>query len=464
MLRNIVVAIVLFFAWVSAALADYTSASQQFYRLGDEQKIDTALWLIATGDFNGVYRGEYTRRLHAAIEAFQTREGFAPTGVLPPDQFARLKTRAEAFLAPLGLKRFELSGGGASLYVPRALFDSETRTKTGYAFERNDSSLSLLFEAISDQTFEKLYQRFAESKGSRSVSYRVLQPSYFVSTGQFKGRYYYTWFSRTEAWPTGFSLSWSESRNELSNRLTTLLANAFEPQRTVSAAPPQSEQSPATGDDNAEVANISGTGFLISDRGHILTNHHVVKDCLRISARRGTQQAVSVEIVTSNPSKDLALLKASGGLGSAHAKFRSGTPVRAGDDVVVFGFPLAGALSLQGNLVPGSVTALAGLKDDANSLQISAPVQPGNSGGPLLDRTGNVIGIVQSKLDALKTAKLTGDIPQNVNFAIKSQVILDFLDWVGSRYETAVSDQTLSVSEVGDKASQFTLLIECIRN
>jgi hypothetical protein len=64
---------------VSASLADYTSASQQFYGLGEEQKIDIALWLIATGDFNGVYRGEYTRRLHAAIEAFQTREGFAPT-------------------------------------------------------------------------------------------------------------------------------------------------------------------------------------------------------------------------------------------------------------------------------------------------------------------------------------------------------------------------------------------------
>jgi peptidoglycan hydrolase-like protein with peptidoglycan-binding domain len=195
MLRSIVVAIALAFAWVSAALSDYTSASQQFYKLSEEERINTALWLIATGDFNGVFRGEYTPRFHAAVEAFQTREGLAPTGVLLPDQQARLKTRAEAFLVPLGLQRFELSSGGASLYVPRALFDSETRTKSGYAFERNDSSLSLLFEAISDQTFERLYQRFTESRGSRSVSYRVLQPSYFVSAGSFKGRYFYTWFS-----------------------------------------------------------------------------------------------------------------------------------------------------------------------------------------------------------------------------------------------------------------------------
>jgi hypothetical protein len=231
-IRSIVSASVLALVWVSAALADYTSASQQFYKLTDEQRVLAPLWLIATGDFNGVYRGEYTPRLHAAVESFQTREGFAPTGVLLPDQQARLKTRAETFLAPLGLQRFELSSGGASLYVPRALFDTETRTSSGYAFERNDSSLSLLFEAISDQTFEKLYQRFTESRGTRFVSYRVLQPSYFVSAGRFKGRQYYTWFSRTDAWPVGFTLSWAESRQEFSGRLTTLLANAFEPQQT----------------------------------------------------------------------------------------------------------------------------------------------------------------------------------------------------------------------------------------
>ena len=172
----------------STALADYDAASQHFYKLSDEQKVLTALWLIATGDFSGVYRGEYTRRLHTAVESFQTREGYAPTGALIPDQQARLKTRAETFLAPLGLKRFELGSGGASLYVPRALFDTETRTSSGYAFERNDSSLSLLFEAVSDQTFEKLYQRFTESRGTRFVSYRVLQPSYFVSAGRFRGR------------------------------------------------------------------------------------------------------------------------------------------------------------------------------------------------------------------------------------------------------------------------------------
>jgi hypothetical protein len=100
-IRSIVFASLLALVWVSAALADYTSASQDFYKHNEDQRVLTALWLIATGDFNGIYKGKYTPRLHAAIESFQSREGFTPTGVLLPEQEARLKSRAETFLAPL---------------------------------------------------------------------------------------------------------------------------------------------------------------------------------------------------------------------------------------------------------------------------------------------------------------------------------------------------------------------------
>ena len=85
-------------------------------------------------------------------------------------------------------------------------------------------------------------------------------------------------------------------------------------------------------------------------------------------------------------------------------------------------------LASGGNVVTGNVTALAGLGDDSRFLQISAPVQPGNSGGPLFDRHGNVVGVVVAKLNALKIASATGDIPQNVNFAIKASVAIAFLD------------------------------------
>jgi hypothetical protein len=92
------------------------------------------------------------------------------------------------------------------------------------------------------------------------------------------------------------------------------------------------------------------------------------------------------------------------------------------------GYPLSGLLATTANLSVGNVSALAGLDDDSRYVQISAPVQPGNSGGPLLDASGHLLGIVTAKLNAIRVARFTGDIPQNVNFALKVEVVRTFLD------------------------------------
>ena len=123
---------------------------------------------------------------------------------------------------------------------------------------------------------------------------------------------------------------------------------------------------------------------------------------------------------------DLALLKTSG-MSASVAGLR--ISVRLGEPVAAFGFPLAALLSSAGNFTRGDVTALSGLGDDTRFFQISVPVQPGNSGGPLLDARGNLIGIVTGKLNALKVMEATGgDLPQNVNFAIKAPVLTNFLE------------------------------------
>lgn len=101
------------------------------------------------------------------------------------------------------------------------------------------------------------------------------------------------------------------------------------------------------------------------------------------------------------------------------ASFSNTIRSHLGDDLLVFGYPLLGILSTSGNLTRGYLTAMTGLRDDERYMQISAPVQPGNSGGPVLDMGGDVIGVVTYKLDALMTMKAIGDLPQNVNFALK---------------------------------------------
>jgi S1-C subfamily serine protease len=164
----------------------------------------------------------------------------------------------------------------------------------------------------------------------------------------------------------------------------------------------------------------SGTAFFINAKGEALTNAHVVEECqqIRVNGR-------AARLLARDTKNDLALL-ATGQHPAQWANWR--LEVRLGEDVIAFGFPLTGTLSSSGNVTTGIVTALAGLGDDSRFLQISAPVQPGNSGGPLFDRYGNVVGVVVAKLNALKIASATGDIPQNVNFAIKASVAKAFLD------------------------------------
>jgi hypothetical protein len=122
---------------------------------------------------------------------------------------------------------------------------------------------------------------------------------------------------------------------------------------------------------------------------------------------------------------------------------------------------LTGALSQGGNLTTGNVSALAGLRDDPRYLQITAPVQPGNSGGPLLDGGGNLIGVITAKLDALAIAKRTGDVPQNVNFAVKADVLETFLQSHKIPYDVAVTDSQLAVADVAEVAKQASVRIEC---
>ena len=138
--------------------------------------------------------------------------------------------------------------------------------------------------------------------------------------------------------------------------------------------------------------------------------------------------------------------------------------MRTGEDIAVYGFPLSGALSSNGNFTTGLIAATTGMQDNSSLLQISAPVQPGNSGGPVFDHSGNVVGVVVAKLNALAVAAAVKDIPQNVNFAIKSTVALSFLDAHNVPHEppvAAASGPPLSNPDLADRARAFTLFITC---
>lgn len=206
----------------------------------------------------------------------------------------------------------------------------------------------------------------------------------------------------------------------------------------------------------------NGSGVVVTAQGHVLTNKHVVRACSRIKLRTETSVLVDARILALDDSDDLAILEASWAP-PAVASFRSGPAIRPGDDVVVVGFPLSGLLADQVNVTTGSVSALAGLHNDNHLLQMSAPVQPGSSGGPLFDLSGNVIGIVVTKLNARLVAEETGDFPQNVNFAIKHGVARRFLELKGLGLRTATSASVRTKADVGEVGRAVTVLVECHR-
>src|SRR6516162_9467738 len=142
---------------------------------------------------------------------------------------------------------------------------------------------------------------------------------------------------------------------------------------------------------------------------------------------------------------------------------RGGRGPRAGEPVVAIGFPLKGLLGSYPIVTTGTISALAGIGNDRRKIQITAPVQPGNSGGPLLGENGSVVGVVVGKLDALKMVEVTGDIPQNVNFAVSLGTLQSFLNANGVSYLLDDSNVTKSPAEIAVEASGYTVRIECLR-
>jgi S1-C subfamily serine protease len=210
---------------------------------------------------------------------------------------------------------------------------------------------------------------------------------------------------------------------------------------------------------SATAGESSGSGVLIGPNGQVLTVAHVVKGCKKITVQLPLQSPSPATVSAKDAQNDLALLNANI-KNRDYALLRTGSIARAGETVLVSGYPLPGILSSEVNITTGVVSSDAGLLDDTRYYQISAPVQPGNSGGPLLDSRGNVLGLVAAKLD-FRVAGLTGALPENVNFAVKSDMAAIFLNSIGARYfGVPAKGQPTNISST-ETARKVTVHIVC---
>ena len=172
-----------------------------------------------------------------------------------------------------------------------------------------------------------------------------------------------------------------------------------------------------------------GTGFLISASGHVLTCAHVLGG-QKLATVWVSGKKFEADVLSSDEAKDLAILKikSKDHADFAPLSFRGDAKYSLGAEVFTIGFPLSNVLGSSARFTNGSISAASGLKDDPKQIQISAQIQPGNSGGPLFDKDGLVLGVVEQTLNPMRVLAETGDaLPQNVNFAIKGDTVLEYL-------------------------------------
>ena len=205
--------------------------------------------------------------------------------------------------------------------------------------------------------------------------------------------------------------------------------------------------------------NSYGTAFYVSDKGVLLTNNHVVSGCRTLTlAASGT----ILRLISRDQRDDLALLQANDPAPS-FVRFRSGKLLDVGEPVIAFGFPLPGTLSSSGVATNGIVSSLTGFRSDPRTLQFSAAIQPGNSGGPLFDASGHVIGIVEAKLDAFQMSEDHEIVPENVGFAIQWSQIKPFLESEGVTPVREVSTVTLPATDISSIARNVSVAVDCVR-
>jgi len=190
--------------------------------------------------------------------------------------------------------------------------------------------------------------------------------------------------------------------------------------------PPAAPGAPSSSSTSNSGLKGSGSGFVLTPSGIVATNYHVVEGAERIELSflvAGQSLSFNAEVLVKDPANDIALLKIQDESFSGFnpTPYGVSSEFKQAEKVFTIGYPLQGVMGQNVKVTDGIVSSLTGIQDDIRHLQITAPLQPGNSGGPLFNSEGNIIGITSSRLneDAMGTSI------QNVNYAIKANFLLN---------------------------------------
>ena len=204
-------------------------------------------------------------------------------------------------------------------------------------------------------------------------------------------------------------------------------------------------------------SNIStGTGWLISST-NLVTAYHVIENATSIQVVTSEKDSIDAYVLATDASNDIAILRLNKPFKTIPLYLATKQP-RLGSKVAVLGYPLPDVLGLKIQATSGEVSGLRGVGDDQRFFQISAPVQSGNSGGPLLNQEGEVIGIISSKLNDAEMIKSSGEVPQNVNFALKYPYVKALIESSGIEVKNILK-KTNNIEDTINNAKNSVYLI-----
>ena len=207
-----------------------------------------------------------------------------------------------------------------------------------------------------------------------------------------------------------------------------------------------------------ELFNVSsGTGFFISNKGHVVTNFHVIEGCNEIFLQYSGKK-IKTALIATDKVNDLALLTTE--IQPRHVFGVDPLNVFPLQEIVVAGFPFGERISSSLKFTKGVVSALTGIGNNYSEMQIDAALQPGNSGGPIIDEFGNVIGVAVAKLDMKLIFKDYGVIPENTNFGIKATVLRNLLDANRIPYLSA-NKEKISSRALSKQVTDGTVFLSC---
>jgi S1-C subfamily serine protease len=202
--------------------------------------------------------------------------------------------------------------------------------------------------------------------------------------------------------------------------------------------------------------NASGSGFFVNQSGYVLTNNHVIEGCSKIDLRLSGKELVEAKLISSDRLNDLALLKTAAQSSFALPLETNNAALLA--DIYAAGFPFGDSVNSTIKITRGVVSSLSGFGDNFSQFQIDAAIQPGNSGGPIINKYGNAVGVVVSKLQLDAEAASRGVVPENTNFGIKAAIAKSFLSGNGIATEDPNMD-VLEATELAKILSQATVYV-----